>query len=429
VIATRGRGVWDAALHGQRHSRVDVESDPSRARRSSRSAGEKQLTLNEQTLAEIGCLHDPIGVLSVYVDARPDRTRGERPGWEVAARNQLRALQRRLSADGPRERQLAFAARRAELEAELSRLLDPRASGRGRALFFPLSDGKPWRLWLQAALPDRIVLDEIAHTRPLVVAFSRGRAAGVAAVSRAGVRVLEWRFSAWFSFFADTSDWREMKGPAAANPALAQQTAPQRDRFERRLEERRAAFARSVGERLARLSAARDWREIILFGDPRLAVWLQHQGLENDGRAILVGPQHLEALAREEVERAVAREVAPARRKEEVVLAERVRAEAFAGGAAALGIDETARAFDEARVLHLLFDHRREYAGARAPDGRLAANGAIAGVPIFRLRREPDLAERMIERAFATRALVTLLGAPAARLLDDFDGMAAFLRW
>jgi hypothetical protein len=139
--------------------------------------------------------------------------------------------------------------------------------------------------------------------------------------------------------------------------------------------------------------------------------------------------QHLEALAPAEFERTVARELASVRRERELALAERVRAEALSGGAAALGSDETARAFDEARVSRLLFDRRREYPGARAPDGRLAANGAIAGVPAVQLLREADLAERMIERALATRALVTPLGARAARVLDDCDGIAAFLRW
>jgi hypothetical protein len=146
---------------------------------------------------------------------------------------------------------------------------------------------------------------------------------------------------AWFPFSADTTDWREMKGPAAANPALAQQTAPQRDRFERRLDRHRTVLLRSVGERLARLAAVRGWQEIFLYGDPRVAVSLRGKGLESTGRSILVGQRNLEALARKELERMVARELALARSHQELVLAERLRNDALAGGAVVLGIDET----------------------------------------------------------------------------------------
>jgi hypothetical protein len=392
------------------------------------------VTLDAQTLVEIACLRDPTGVLSIYVDADPQRTPGDQPGWAVAVRTQLRAVERNVRTEGPRDRWLAFAARLAELEAELSRLLDPRGPGRGRALFVAVSQGEVRRISVQAPFPDRVVLADSAYTRPLVAAFCQGRPAGVALVSRAGIDVLEWRFGdleelAHFSFSADTSGWREMKGPAPANPALAQQSAPQQDRYKRRLDERYAAFARSAGKRLARLATARDWQQIVLFGDPRLLGRLQSQGLDSDGHALLLRQQQIEQLGRNALERTVARELAQHRRQRDLMLAEQVRAEALAGGAVALGLDETARALDEARVSHLLFDTQRDYPGARAPDGRVVATGTIAGVPAVALQHESDLAELMIERALATSAKVTALEGRAARVLDGCGGVAASLRW
>jgi hypothetical protein len=370
----------------------------------------------------------------MYVDAAPERAAGERPGWDVAVRNQLRALERTLKTDdGSSERWLVLSNRLANLDEDLARLLDPRQPGRGRAMFVPLSNGEPRSITLQLPLRDRVVLQQRPYIRPLVGALAAGGAAGVGVVSRSGVRVHEWRCGvieemAWFGFRRDTSDWREMKGPAAANPALTQHTAPQRDRFARRLEERRAAFLRSTGKRLAQLAAARDWQLVLLTGDPRLVGPL-HASLAVDARELVCAPWKLESLSQAQLAATVADELSAARLRGQVSLADRLRDEALAGGSVSLGLDETLRALEEGRVSHLLIDAQREYHGGRGSDDRVVAHAPLAGDARGELDGEPDLGEQMVERALQTRAMITPLEPPAAERLANCDGVAGLLRW
>ena len=91
-------------------------------------------------------------------------------------------------------------------------------------------------------------------------------------------------------------------------------------------------------------------------------------------------------------------------------------------------MDDVLTALAEGRVQHLLLDPRRRHAGARAADGRLVAAGEVlpgagAAAP------EPHLMERMLERALATGAGVTVLQDGAAEPLDAHGGIGAALRW
>lgn len=164
-------------------------------------------------------------------------------------RNWLRDLVERLRAAGPRERLVALTARLEELEDDLVWLADPATPGIGRALFVPLGGGEPARVGLQAPLCDAVVLEPDAF----VALDLRGGAQEVAHLS----------------FDEATGDWREMKGPAGANPALAQQSVSQRDRFERRLDE--PGTASSPRPRRGSPRSPRRWSRPIAWG--RSASW------------------------------------------------------------------------------------------------------------------------------------------------------------
>jgi Bacterial archaeo-eukaryotic release factor family 10 len=68
----------------------------------------------------------------------------------------------------------------------------------------------------------------------------------------------------------------ELVGPSYPHPrgsgASASPASAQRDRWERRLEEHRARFARAAADSAARTAHARGWSVVLVLGDPRRAV-------------------------------------------------------------------------------------------------------------------------------------------------------------
>jgi hypothetical protein len=265
------------------------------------------------------------GVLSVYVDADPRQQAVQPPAWTIAVQNGLSEIRERVGAGGERARRSAVLKRLELLENELSLVLDPRQPGRGRALFATIERGEVHRFAFQVSLPTRVVLDDRAYLAPLVAALDRGRPAGLIAVSLSAVRVVEQRLGVasevtTFALEPETSEWRERKGPAASNPALAQQTAPQRDLFERRLEEHRRRLLEDAGGRLRALAESQRWDRIVVAGDPRLAHVLG-DALRGHDSDISVVESVLHGLSPSEIAEAVApeRERVSLRREEELV--------------------------------------------------------------------------------------------------------------
>jgi peptide subunit release factor 1 (eRF1) len=178
-----------------------------------------------------------------------------------------------------------------------------------------------------------------------------------------------------------------------------------------------------------REAGRRGWRRVLAAGAPSLVEPLE-SARPHDGPELVRCDRLLATtLTPQEVRRAAEQPLAAARTGADRALAERVRDAALsASGRAAFGVDDVLTSLAEGRVQHLLIDPRRRPAGARAPDGRLAAEGemppgAKATTP------EPHLAERILERALATGARVTALTGPATEPLDAHDGVAAALRW
>lgn len=381
---------------------------------------------------ELGRLRDPHGVLSMYVDADPHEQAARRPAWIVAAENGLREIRDRAKAGGDRALWTELFERLDELEPEISTLLDPRHPGRGRALFATVGGGDVRTVWLRVPLVNRVVLGDGADLVPLLAALDRGRPMGVIAVSQSELRVLEHRLGLVeevqsLSLEPDTSEWREMKGPAAANPALAQHSAPQRDRFERRLEEHRIRALEAATGLLESTASRRGWEHVLVAGDRRLAdrlvVALGRLDVTTIGR-------NLHGLGPTEIAEAVRPELESAQLRRELALVERARDAGLSGNAGALGLADVLTALEDGRVGHLLFAADREYAGARTTDGRLVPAGIVPpGVEPGELAPLPSLVGHVVERALATDALVTPLSPTAAEVIAEHDGIAALLRW
>ena len=383
---------------------------------------------------EISRLRDEHGVLTVYVDADPREQAAERPGWVVAAENGLNEIREQVKAEGDRARWTAVFHRLDELEPELVSLLDPRRPGRGRALFATVAGSEVHTVVLHMPLTNRVALDDVAHLTPLVTALDRGRPAGLLTVSLSEVRALEQRLGlvgvvTTISLEPDTSEWRQMKGPAAANPAMAQHAAPQHDRFERRLDEHRLRALESAVGALGELATRRGWDRIVIAGDKRLADRLV-ESFARDGVDVTLVDRTLHPLTPAEVGESLAAELEKANARREAALVARARDAALSGNAGALGLADTLTALNEGRVGRLLFDGQREYEGARTPDGFLVPQGVVPpGFEPDELVPEPALTGHMVERALAIDARVTPLSAEGAGALADHEGIAALLRW
>lgn len=382
----------------------------------------------------IAGLRDRFGVLSVYVDADPREKAAARPAWVVAAENGLDEIRRRVRGDGDRERWTALVSALESLAGELAAILDPRLPGRGRALFATVEGGDVRRVSIQLPLVDRVSLDDVPDLTPLLVACDRGRPAGLVVVSHESVRVLETALGAVedlaaFDVEPETSDWRELKGPAAANPGLAQHSASQRDRFERRVEEHVERRLERLASELERTRARRGWDRLVIAGDPRLTQALRDE-LDRDQVDLALVDRRLNGLSAAEIADALAPELEAANVRREASLVGRARDAALSGNAGALGLADVVAALEDGRVEHLLFDPERAFPGVRAADGRLAPAGAEPpGADPSGLVAEPSLTPHLVERALETDARVTPLSAAGAETLAEHGGIAALLRW
>jgi hypothetical protein len=397
--------------------------------------------LDTSAILAVARLRDPIGILSVYVDAEPRQGEG-RDAAAVALRNALRELERAAHEDASHERRSALRECLERLEPEIEELLSPRLHGRGRALFAQVEGDAVHRVTVQAAFPTEVVLGERASLRPLLAPLAASRPAGVAVVSRAAVRVIEWRPSqpeeiASYSLEPEIEEWREPGGrpdtgrPAPGRGRLSQQSAAQDDRFARLLEQERKRLLRPIAANVATVAADRGWNLVVVAGDEEVAEPLV-AGLPVNGsfetlrHAALLG----EYLSPAEVADALAGVVAQARERQAHALAERAKEAALAGGSGAVGLEDTLDALLEGRVHELMLDPEREHEGVEAPDGRLFPAGVVpAGLDPSDLRPEPRLVDRMIERALETDVAVVPLVGAAAESLRDFNGVAAILRW
>ncbi len=146
--------------------------------------------LDLQTVLELSRRHDPIGVLSVYLDARPGD--GQQAA-SIDVKNRLAELERRLASERRPEYARAVQDGIARLADELERLIDPEHAGRGRVLFAAIGDRWLTRVSTQLPVQSRVVLDRTPFIHPLLELLDEGRRAGVVLASRTEARLLEWR--------------------------------------------------------------------------------------------------------------------------------------------------------------------------------------------------------------------------------------------
>lgn len=390
--------------------------------------------LRTETIANLADLRDSVGVLSIYVDIDPRQQAVERPSWAIELENGLRIVRTKARAEWPREQWSRLFERLNELAPNLAALVDAGAPGRGRALFAAIGGDWLHEIALQVHLTNQVVLKGRPYLRPLLAAHDEGRPAGVVVCSKQRMRVLESNVGlieeiAVIDLPGAEEDWREMKGPAAANPAMSQQTAPQRDRFSRRVRQRRSQALGGAGGDLRETIGDRGWDRLLLVGDPRLTTPLA-DGLGRFDGVLERMDQRLEGLSDEVVSEAVAPELERLNRQRELALARQLLGNAGARGLGVAGLSQTLAALEERRISHLLFDSAVDHQGLVTSEGRLLVeNETSPGATADDLNVEPELVESMIAKALAIGAEVTPLDGPAAEVLAECDGIGALLRW
>lgn len=403
------------------------------------------LTLNWASLRAIAGMTDPDGVLSIYVTLDP-QWRAEpaaKPPWELRLRHELESIRETLKEHASRAHAKAVTARLDGLGLELERLLDPAATGQGRALFAGVSTGELRTVSLQVPLVDRVTLEPQPYLRPLLAAWSNAGPAGAVSVSAEELHVVDLRFG--LTELVDTivyeppPEQRSREGLAA--PIVPRLSVSQQDLWERREDDKLVRYLKTVGPRLAEHAAAREWGYLVLTGHATL-VQAVREGLPVQGTrfgaqaspkfpAEVLSLDHpVNSLSPPKLAATIAPALDEARQRHHRELAEWVRGSALSANTGACGLGETLWALQEGRVSHLLLDSDRQWTGTSSPDGLLAPTAEIPpGADPDTVRTEPHLGERMVELALRNSAQVTMLAPAAAEPLDGADGVGAVLRW
>ena len=112
--------------------------------------------LGDDILLDLIRADDALGVLSIYVDGASTAT-DRRAAIDI--KNRLVELERSVAEAGSPRLAEALSATLRRIAPAVERLSDPRASGRGRALFAPLTAGELTSVSSRLRLPNRVVLD------------------------------------------------------------------------------------------------------------------------------------------------------------------------------------------------------------------------------------------------------------------------------
>lgn len=390
--------------------------------------------LGEHELRDLAAISDADGVLSVYVDADPREESSSRPAWQLRINNDLKAIRKQL-ANGTKHAVARFDQQLAELGPALDQLQRAAEPGRGRALFAPLGDGAVRILSLQLPMPDLAVLKRAAYVRPLVTAANVGAPAGIATISRDGIRLLDLRLGTVvelppFVVTVDTSDWHELRGPASASSGRAQHGITHTDRYQKRVSEHIGQSIRAAADHVAAWAHKQGWLRLAVLGDARLTEQLIPALPAELADITVTSAQTVGSQTAAQLAAATAPLLEQTRLAAELAVVQAARAAAAARNAGAIGLDDVLSALNEGRVAHLLLDGGREWAGHQTADGQLFANDeSPPGVPAATVSVADDLGEVMIERALGAGSHITMVTETAAAELSDVGGVAALLRW
>jgi Bacterial archaeo-eukaryotic release factor family 10 len=387
--------------------------------------------LDDNALLELVRRRDPLGVLSIYVDAHPSAgaRRSAAPGIDI--RNRLAGLERHLESDIAAERANALRRVLNRYAMEIERALDPRKQGRGRALYLPLSGGEPACFSTRLPLPNRVVLDESAFVHPLLELIDEGGQTGVVILSRREANLLEWRLGELRCLrrvaAGEAEAPHERSGPVGSSASSSVATPMREQRAARQRNQQQTLLAETAAA-ISDLADDLSWERVLISGSERLREPLIRALPQRLQDAVVGDTRALARLTRAELEATVTERLLADNRDRELRLIQGMRESAFGRGPGALGLSEVLAALNEGRVAHLAYDPGVRYTGSIDERGALHPDGE-APPASGALEHEPRLTERIVERCLATGARVTPVEGASADVLAEAGGIAALLRW
>jgi hypothetical protein len=384
-------------------------------------------SLDFDTLLELSRRTDPVGVLAVYLDARPG---GGLRAASIDVKNRLSELERRVRNEASPEHARSVQEGIGRLAGEIERLSDPEEPGRGRILFAALGDSWLIRVSTRLSLHNRVVLDRSPFIHPLLELLDEGSPAGVVLASRTHARLLEWRLGELMPLRELRAEMveppHERSGPVGSRPA-ARHGTPTGEQRNARERDRASRFIDLTTAATSRLARERAWERVIVSGGEHLTDSLMsalpvtlREGAVPDRRMLV----WLDLAALEPL---ISGRIREAYREAERGLIRQLRERAQGAGAAALGPSEVVGALNQARVAHLIYDPLIRYRGSIAHDGTLYAEDEAASP--HPATSDLRLTERIVERALETGARVTPIAGAASNGLAEAAGIAAVLRW
>lgn len=361
------------------------------------------MAIDAESLRELSEWRPPLGVVSVYADIDPADRGG---GWRISLRNGLRDAVEEAGRGG-HDRDVAARSTGRRIEEWADGVTE---APRGIALFAEISEngGEERLLTTNAGSPRAGVFHGARPwLAPLVEMAEAGSPAGVAVLSAERIRLLDWRqghveeLENWI-LELNLDDWRERKAQRPPDPAGGQSVSSSgRDQHDQRMTANRERFVADAGKLARDAASARDWRELIVFGDSRYA------GRFIDGVGDQLSVRHaddadLVSLPDSELASRLSSLMPALRAERERALVAKLDEFVFAEGRATLSRTETMQALEQGRVDHLLY---------------------VAGL-------DTAETEQMLELAIATAAKITPIADEQARTaLEPHDGVAAILRF
>jgi hypothetical protein len=354
------------------------------------------------------------GVLSVYLDTRPERVAGA--AYLLAFRDACKELRRQVPADQREPFELA------RLAAERFLTDDFVPSGPGVAVFAAAPPG-----YLHAvALPSR-PLDEVTWSdRPALATLQ----AVLDDHERIAVALIDKSRARLFSVFVGAiEEERDFKDYVPGRHRTGGWHLLSQTRAQRHHDDLVAVHIRRVTAELMEMLRSRPFDHLIVAG-PDEAISLLCQTLPRPLRARLAATLHLELFAGEaEILSAVERVRQEVDRAHGLRVVEEL-AGAAAAGQAVVGLSATLAALAEDRVFRLVVSDALAAVGARCTRcGRIAAGAGACPACGGQLGRASSLRDLLVEQALAEGAAVELVGAEAAERLAPYGGVGAFVRY
>lgn len=388
------------------------------------------MNLHDTQIRDLINFTDPRGVLTFTVGHTPAQAADPQRTAPIEVRNQIKSLVGALRESDPTAAQ-AVEHRISRLTPELERLLDPTASGRGRALFVAVDSGQTREVALQVPLPDRVVHDASAYVRPLVGALDEGRETGVLVVTSDHTRLLRWAMgeveeieTAQFEP-PEEAEAHTKAGPSPGNPDNPHHGFVNRDRYEDRLDENRLRFFRAVAEETLQHANREGWDRLVLSAPPKTKETVRSVLAVNGGPTVVLADAVWDDSPRQQIAAQTWDVLRSIRHQREQTLVDTVLERALGGGTGALGLEAVCGALNEGRVDRLLYDAELQL------EGYVGSDGTLHVTPDEDDSRRSDalFVERLLEKAITTSASVTPLAADTAAPLGPYDRVAAILRW